>query len=212
MQLYSYYRSSASYRARIAMNWKDLDYELIPVHLLRDGGQQRKADYKKINPMGHVPALAHNGFCIGESMAIFDYIEQLQPEPRLFPTAPQPRARVLQICELINSGIQPLMNLKVTQRLESEFHFTPEQRLQWSKDWVEKGLFSLEALLKNTAGTYCLGDAVTAADMFLVPQCFSARRVQVDVASYPIIARIEQALLGLEAFEKAHPKNQPDSE
>lgn len=210
LKLYSYFRSSAAYRVRIGLHWKRLQFETIPVHLVKSGGEQHQSGYRKVNPMGHVPSLDHDGFVVAESMAILDYLDQVFPEQPLFPANPQDRARVIQICEIINSGIQPLQNLKVNQLLEKEFGQTKGDVERWNKYWIEKGLASLEKVLETTAGTHCLDGRVTAADAFLVPQCFSARRFGVDTSLFPVIHRVEQAALGLEAFVKAHPEKQPD--
>lgn len=210
LKLYSYFRSSASYRVRIALNWKQLPYEYVPVHLIKDGGQQNQAAYRRINPMGHVPALEHDGFLLAESVAIMQYLDSLQPERPLFPSDPRAHAKVLQICEVINSGIQPLQNIKVTKSLESDFGLGKPDVERWLKHWVEDGLQNLERLLETTAGTYCFGDEVTAADTFVIPQCFSSRRFGIRVENFPVLSRIEANATKLEPFRKAHPQQQPD--
>ncbi len=211
LKLYSYFRSSASYRVRIALHWKELPFEYIPIHLTRNGGEQHQAHFRKINPMGHVPALDHNGFLVSESMAIIDYLDQVYPQRPLFPQSLADRARVLQICEIINSGIQPLQNLKVGQFLVREMGVPEDATDKWCQHWIIKGFESLEKILASTAGTYCLGGEFTAADCFLVPQCHSARRFGVKVEDFPIIARIDAAVLELPAVQAARPGNQPDS-
>lgn len=210
LKLYSYFRSSASYRVRIGLNWKGLHYEYIPVHLLKDGGQQHKPEYRKVNPMGHVPALDHEGFLVAESVAILDYVDQMFPMKPLFLSHPKEKARVLQVCEVINSGIQPLQNLKVNQYQEKELGMSKEQVASWNQHWITRGLESLEKMLQTSAGTYCFGGEFSAADCFLVPQCFAARRFGVKVENYPIVARIEAACLKLEPVQRAHPEKQPD--
>jgi maleylacetoacetate isomerase len=210
LKLYSYFRSSASYRVRIGLNWKGLHYQYLPVHLINDGGQQHKADYRKVNPMGHVPALDHEGFLVAESVAILDYVDHMFPFKPLFPSHPKERARVLQVCELINSGIQPLQNLKVNQYFEKEFGHSKGDTERWNRHWIERGLESLEKLLSSSAGTYCFGGDFTAADCFLVPQCFAARRFGVRLEKYPVIMRIDQACSMVQAVQAAHPEKQPD--
>ncbi|MGE4130924.1 MAG: maleylacetoacetate isomerase [Bdellovibrionales bacterium] len=210
LQLYSYFRSSASYRVRIALNWKQLPHEYRAVHLVKDGGQQCSSDYERINPMRHVPALVHDDFVLAESLPIIEYLEERFPAHPLLPSSPQDKAVVRQICEFINSGIQPLQNLKVTQYLGTSMGQTPEQVKAWTTHWISKGYASLETLLAKTAGTYCFGGTFTAADCFLIPQCFSSRRFGVRPEDYPNIARIEQNGLKLEAVKKAHPEKQPD--
>lgn len=212
LKLYSYFRSSASYRVRIALHWKELPFEYLSVHLVRDGGGQHSANFRKINPMGHVPALDHDGFLVAESVAILDYLDHLAPARRLFPSDPRARATVMQITELLNSGIQPLQNLKVHKELESKYGFSKDQVGEWTRKWINDGFGSLERVLEKTAGTYCVGGEVSAADCFLIPQCFAARRFGVRVEDYPHIARIDAAAVKLPAFERAHPSKQPDFE
>lgn len=210
LKLYSYFRSSASYRVRIALHWKGLDFTYVPVHLVKDGGQQNQDEFRRVNPMGHVPALDHNGFLVAETVAIVDYLDRVFPQRPLFPSSPRDRALVLQMVEMINSGVQPLQNLKVNQFLEKEFKHDKSDVERWNKHWIEKGLTSLERFLEKTAGTHCLGGEITAADAFLIPQCFSSRRFGVMIEQFPVIARLEQQALKLEAFQKAHPEKQPD--
>jgi len=210
--LYSYYRSSASYRVRIALNLKGIKYEYRPIHLLKNGGEQFSADYRRLNPMSQVPCLIHNDRPIGQSMAICEYLDNITQQPRLFPLDPFDRAMVMQICEGFNSGIQPLQNTSVTGALEKKYGFTKAQLTEWIQHWNQKGLGGVEDLLKKTAGEYCLGDEVTAADCFLVPQVFSAKRFGVDLTPFPHIRRIEEAANRLEAFQLAQPSRQPDFE
>lgn len=210
LKLYSYFRSSASYRVRIGLNFKGLHYEYIPVHLLKDGGQQHQEAFRKVNPMGHVPALDHEGFLVAESVAILDYIDQMFPAKPLFPSHPKERARVLQVCEVINSGIQPLQNLKVNQYFEKEFGHGKADVERWNRHWIESGLKNLEKMLTTSAGTYCFGGEFTAADCFLVPQCFAARRFGVKIENYPVISRIHEACNKLAPVQAAHPEKQPD--
>lgn len=210
LKLYSYFRSSASYRVRIALNWKGLHFDYIPVHLLKNGGEQHQSTFRGLNPMGHVPALEHDGFVIAESMAIIEYVDMLFTRKPLFPMEPRDRARVLQICEIINSGIQPLQNLKVNQLLEAEFGQSKTNVEKWNRHWIEKGFSSLEKILQGCSGTYTYGGDFTAADCFLVPQCFTARRFGVRVEDYPNIARVEESLLKWPEVQAAHPQKQPD--
>jgi len=210
IKLYNYFRSSASYRVRIGLNYKQIPYEYISVHLVKNGGEQNQAAYLSINPMAHVPALDHNGFVIAESMAILDYLDQVTPEHPLFPKKPHDRARVMQICEVINSGIQPLQNLKVLQYLEKDLGHAKPESDKWVQHWVEKGFASLEKILVNTSGSYCFGGEFTAADCFLLPQCFAARRFGVQIEKFPHISRVETNGLKLPAVQAAHPEKQPD--
>lgn len=210
MKLYSYFRSSASYRVRIALHYKEMKFEYAPIHLVKDGGQQKAASFREINPMAHVPAIEHDGFVLAESVAIIDYLDQVSPAKPLFPSGPQERARVMQLCEIVNSGIQPLQNLKVTNFLEQSVGQTKDQANAWVTHWITSGLSGLEKLMEKTAGSYSFGGTVTAADCFLIPQCFAARRFKVRIEDYPVIAAVEANCLKLAAFQKAHPEKQPD--
>lgn len=209
-KLYNYFRSSASYRARIALNLKGIAFEYVPVHLIQDGGQQHRPEYRAVNPAGHVPTLEHDGFRVAETMAILQYLDDVQPTPRLFPTDARTRATVIQICELINSGIQPLGNLKVTKYLSKTLGLPKEIVDGWSRHWIEEGFRALEQVLAGCAGRHAVGDEITAADVYVVAQCFTARRFGVKVEDYPNLARVDAAASALEAFARAHPDKQPD--
>jgi len=208
MKLYSYFRSSASYRARIALHWKGLPFEYIPISLLK--GAQLSAEYRKINPMAHVPALEHEGFLVAESMAIIQYLDEVFAEKPLFPGNPRDKATVLQLCEVINSGIQPLQNLKVQRLLESTYGLQKSDSDGFVRHWISEGLANLEKLLEHTAGSFSFGGSVTAADCFIIPQCVTAKRFGVETASFPCLHRVFNNALVLEPFKKAHPEAQPD--
>lgn len=210
MKLYSYFRSSASYRVRIAMHWKELKFEYVPVPLLKES--QRSDEFRKINPMAHVPALEHDGFVIAESVAIIQYLDDIFPEKRLFPTEPRDKAQVLQICEVVNSGIQPLQNLKVQKLLEGQFGLSKSDSDGFVRHWIQDGLTNLEKILEHTAGSFCFGGEVTAADCFVIPQCATAKRFHVNIEQFPNLARVNANAIELEAFKKAHPERQPDSQ
>lgn len=211
LKLYSYFRSSASYRARIALSYKELAHEYIPVHIVKDGGEQNLPMFRRnVNPMGHVPAIDHDGFVLAETMAIISYLDDIAPERPLIPREAKARARVLQLCEIVNSGIQPLQNLKVTQYLERACGLAKDKSNAWVVHWVQEGLANLEQLLKTTAGRHSFGDDFTAADCFIIPQCFSSRRFDVRIEDFPTIARVEKAALALPAVQRAHPEKQPD--
>lgn len=211
LTLYNYFRSSSAYRVRIALNLKQIPYESIAVHLLNNGGEQNSATYKAVNPMAQVPTLADGDFTLGQSMAIISYIDELEPKPKLFPTHLKERARAIQLCEVINSGIQPLQNLRVLQELEGRFNADAAAKESWSQFWIQKGFEGLEALLKQTAGQFCMGDQPTAVDCFLIPQVFVANRFNLKVAEFSTIHKINQTCLALKPFIDAHPDNQPDS-
>ena len=208
--LYSYFRSSTSYRVRIAMNLKALNYEYKAIHLLKNGGEQHSAEYRKLNPAGEVPTLVHDGKVIGQSFAIIEYLDDIFPQNPLFPKDAFLKAKVRQFCEGINCGIHPLSNLKTTQVLDQKFKLNEQQRLEWNQHWIRIGLESLEKQIETTAGMYCFGDEITAADLFLIPQLFSANRFQVTIQDYPTLNRVNEKCLQIEAFQKAHPSLQPD--
>lgn len=210
--LYSYFRSSASFRVRIALHLKNIEFKYEPVHLLKEGGQQRKPAYLKLNPIGQVPTLVHEGKSIGQSVAIIEYLDEIFPVPRLFPKDAWMKARTRQICEIINSGIQPLHNLKVLQELERRYKIHDDEKANWSLFWIEKGLSAIENVLQETAGSYCIGDQVSAADVFLIPQIFGAQRYNFDINKYPRVGTIFQRCMSLEAFKNAQPSAQPDAE
>lgn len=210
--LYNYFRSSASYRVRLALHLKGLEFEYRPVHLLKEGGFQKKAEFATVNPMKHVPALVVDGFTVSESVAIIKYLDHLKPQPRLFPADPRAEASVLQICEMINSGIQPLQNLKVLGELD-RLGVSKDDQKEWVLKWVRGGFEALETLLARTAGEkHCFGDVWTAADCFLMPQVFAAARFGFTPDAYPTIARIHAALEKDPAVIAAHPMNQVDTE
>lgn len=209
--LYSYFRSSASYRVRIALNLKNAKYDYVAVHLLKDGGEQHKADYKKLNPLEQVPTLIHNGKNISQSMAIIQYLDDIITNPRLFPTTPLEKAQVIQFCEIINSGIQPLHNVSVAEKL-GYFGLDEKSKVEWNAYWIDKGLAALEAILKETAGTYSFGGKVTAADIFLVPQVVSARRFGGHPDNFPTLMRVFENCNKLDAFKNAEPTKQPDAQ
>lgn len=209
--LYSYYRSSCSYRVRIALHHKGLDFEYRAVHLVKDGGEQKKDDYLALNPMGEVPCLIHDGQAIAQSVAIIEYLETLQPEPRLYPGNAMGVARIRQVCEMINAGIQPIQNLRVLKGLDQRYHVGPEGKAEWVRHWITRGFEALESKVRETAGQFCMGDEVTAADVFLAPQVYNANRYQVDMDLFPTLNRINANCLALEAFQKADPSRQPDT-
>lgn len=212
LRLYSYYRSSSAWRVRIALNHKQLPYELIPVHLLRDGGEQKSREFRDRNPLMQVPVLELEGpsgpVRLTQSVAIIEYLEETQPTPALFPKDPISRARVRQLVETVNSGIQPLQNLATQHALRNQqVDPTPVTRA-----FVEAGLSALEELAKSSAGRFLVDDELSAADLYLVPQLGFARRIEIDLAPYPTLLRVERECEPIPAFVAAHPKSQPDFE
>lgn len=214
MKLYTYFRSSAAYRVRIALNLKGLDYEAVPVHLLREGGQHLMDNYLTINPSALVPALQDDRMTLTQSMAIIEYLDELHPMVPLLPKDAVGRARVREMAQIIACDIHPVNNLRVLKYLVKHLGLSEEAKTDWYRHWVIEGLRSLEAHLARNLGTgrFCHGDTPTIADCFLVPQVFNAQRFDIDVDAYPTIARINALCVDLPAFKAAHPSQQPDAE
>jgi maleylacetoacetate isomerase/maleylpyruvate isomerase len=214
LTLYSYYRSSAAYRVRIALNLKGLDYEIVPVHLARDGGEHLKPAYRAINPSSTVPALRlETGEVLAQSMAIIEYLDEVHPAPPLLPADARGRARVRAIAQMIACDIHPLNNLGVLKVLKHDLGASDEQKDRWYRHWVETGLGKVERVLADAPrGRFCHGDAPTLADCLLVPQVFNARRFNADLSGLSEIPRIVAECEALEAFRRAAPGNQPDAE
>jgi len=214
MKLHTYFRSSAAYRVRIALNLKGIDYEAVPVHLLRDGGQHHQPAYLNINPSGMVPTLQDERGTLTQSMAILEYLEETHPAIALLPVDPLGRARVRELAQIIACDIHPLNNLRVARYLVDELGISDAAKKTWLKHWVMDGFASMESHLARHPGTgkFCHGDTPTIADCFLVPQVFNAIRFEIDLAPYPNIARIYANCIALPAFVQAHPAQQPDAE
>ncbi len=213
MKLYDYFRSSAAYRVRIALNLKGLAPERVFVHLRK--GAQRADDYLALNPQGLVPALAtDDGAVLTQSLAIVEWLDETHPRPPLLPADPNGRARVRAVAMAIACDIHPLDNLRVLNYLVGTLGATGEQKDGWYKYWIDVGLEALETrLARETAtGHYCHGDTPTIADICLVPQLANARRVAIDLAPFPTLMRIETACNALPAFAAAAPARQPDAE
>src|SRR5690606_11283066 len=214
MKLYGYFRSSAAYRVRIALNLKGLDYEHVSDHLLKDGGQQFSESYKSLNPTSLIPTLVDGELAIGQSMAILEYLEETHPKPALLPSDAAGRARVRAIAQTIACDIHPLNNLRVLKHLKNGMGLDEETKNDWYRHWIDVGLNSLEAMLANSpaTGRYCHGDEVTLADVVLVPQVFNARRFNCDLSTMPTVTRIADTCSELDAFILAEPARQPDAE
>ena len=207
MDLFTYYRSTSSYRVRIALALKGLAFDAIPVNLIRDGGEQLKPDYRAINPQGRVPALRlDDGEVIIQSMAIIEYLDEFSPQPALLPVALLDRARHRQVAALIGSDIHPLHNVAVLNRLRGMGHDEGDVTA-WIGHWIGEGFAAVEALIGDSE--FCFG-AVGLADVYLLPQVYAARRFNVDMAPYPRICRVEALALQHPAFQTAHPDAQSD--
>lgn len=213
MNLYSYFRSSAAYRVRIALNLKGLAYRTLPVHLLRDGGEQHRPAYRAVNPAGLVPALEDRGHTLTQSLAILEYLEEQYPQTPLLPRGSADRARVRAIAQSIACEIHPLNNLRVLQYLSGTLGLGEEQKNAWYRHWVGEGLGAVERLLADDrrTGAFCHGDRPTLADCCLVPQVFNARRFGCELDAMPTILAIVARCQSLEAFQRAAPEHQPDA-
>ena len=214
LRLYTYWRSSAAYRVRIGLNLKELPYEQVPVHLIRDGGEQHAPGYARTNPQKLVPVLQHGERMIRQSMAILEYIDEVWDQHALLlPVTARGRARARALAQIVACEIHPLNNLRVLQFLEREWHAPQPERDEWVRHWIAEGFTALEALLADdpATGDFCEGDVPSIADCCLVPQLYNARRFAVDLTPYPTIRRIEATCLAHPAFDAARPEVQPDA-
>lgn len=213
--LFGYWRSSAAYRVRIALNLKGLSYETRPVHLVRDGGEQHAEGYRMINPQELIPCLLDGDRVITQSLAIMEYLDEMYPEPEtaLLPVDARSRAQVRALAMAVACDIHPLGNLRVLQQLEAQFGASEEQRAAWSRHWIATGFKAMEAMLTDNAATgrYCHGETPTMADACLVPQVYNALRWKLPLDDYPTLWRIYQACNELDAFRRAAPEVQPDA-
>jgi maleylpyruvate isomerase len=213
MKLYGYWRSSSTWRVRIALGWKGIPHEYQPVHMLRGGGEQHAAAYRAVNPLGEVPTLEWTDAGgtvrrLSQSFAIIDYLERVHPQPALIPADPFLGGRARQLAEIVNSGIQPLQNLGVLNRVRD----LQGDAQAWARHYMSRGLAAMEALAPETAGAFLVGDAPTVADVYLIPQLYNARRFAVDLTPYPTLLRAEASCQPLPAFADAHADRQPDAE
>ncbi|MBT2117248.1 maleylacetoacetate isomerase [Dyella sp. LX-66] len=211
--LYGYWRSSAAYRVRIALNLKGLAYDNRPVHLVRDGGEQHQQAYRALNPQELVPCLVDGAQVLTQSMAIMEYLDETHPAPALLPADAAGRARVRSLAQLLACDVHPLGNLRVLQYLGSELHVEESMRGSWSRHWIGEGFRALEAMLADSpaTGRYCHGDLPSLADACLVPQHYNAVRWKLPMEEFPTIRRIVDACQALEAFKRAAPEAQPDA-
>ncbi|CAN7719923.1 maleylacetoacetate isomerase [Acidovorax sp. LjRoot66] len=212
--LYTYFRSSAAYRVRIALNLKGLEASHIPVHLVRDGGEHLKPEYKAINPQGLVPVFGEDGMRVSQSLAILEYLEEKYPTTPLLPSALADRAYVRQLALVIACEIHPLNNLRVLKYLSSTLGVADAAKSDWIKHWIAQGFEALEAEIQAAghSGGFCFGEAPTLADCCLVPQVFNARRFEVDLSAYPALVAIDERCAALPAFQQAHPSAQADAQ
>lgn len=214
MKLYSFFRSSAAYRVRIALNLKGLSYEYLPVHLSRGGGEQHRPEYRKVNPQSLVPVLEDGEHLLAQSLAIMEFLDETRPEPPLLPKTPLERARVRALAQAIACEIHPLNNTRVLGYLTGAAKLTEDAKNAWYHHWIAVGFQALEARLAGdrATGRFCHGDAPGLADCCLVPQVANARRFKCDLAPYPTLVAIDGNCRALDAFQRAAPERQPDAE
>lgn len=212
MKLHGYFRSSAAFRVRIALNLKGLAYENAFVHLRK--GDQRGAEYLGLNPQALVPTLEHGPHALTQSLAIIEYLDESHPSPALLPKTPHERARVRALAQIVACDIHPIDNLRVLQYLAKELKADEAAVGRWFNHWIATGFGGLEATLAKdpATGRFCHGDAPGLADVCLVPQVFNSRRYSLDLSPYPTIRRIHDACMALPAFDAAQPSEQPDAE
>nr|UOU03307.1 glutathione S-transferase zeta 4 [Brachionus rubens] len=209
--LYNYFRSSSSWRVRIALELKNIEYEYRSINLIKDGGEQFSEEYTKINPKQEVPALKIDGQLFLQSLPIIEYLDETRPQgPQLIPKDPVKRARARIISEIINSGIQPYQNANVIKKIAQATQ-SEEKKLEWIKFYLTKGFKAIEAALIESSGKYCVGDDITIADLCLVPQVYSANRFNVDLTDFPNVRRVYAELEKVPAFIKAHAHRQIDT-
>jgi maleylpyruvate isomerase len=214
MKLYTFFRSSASYRVRIALNLKGLAYEQVPIHLRRGGGEQFATAYKAINPQALVPALEDSGQILTQSLAIMEYLDERHPEPPLLPSEPADRALVRSMALIVACEVHPIQNLRVLVYLKRNLNQSEDDLNRWAQHWINLGFSALEQLVVASPkrGKFCFGDAPTMADICLVPQLANARRFGCDVSQFPTLLQIEIHCAALPAFADAAPEKQPDAE
>lgn len=214
MKLHTYFRSSAAFRVRIALNLKGLPFDAVPVHLLRDGGEQHRDTYRALNPLCVVPVLQDGPLVLTQSLAIIEYLEETHPQPALLPATPAERARVRAIALAIACDIHPVNNLRVLQYLKGPLGHAQDEVDAWYRHWVQLGLSAVEQLLADhpQTGRFCHGDTPGLADCCLLPQVFNARRYGCPLDAMPTLQRIAAACEALPTFVAALPANQPDAE
>lgn len=212
IQLYGYWRSSATYRVRIALALKGVDYELVPVHMLKSGGEQHSDSFHQLNPNELVPVLKQGSVEINQSLVIMDYLDDHFSSPRLVPEKGQKKYLIQSLAQDVAIDVHPINNLRVGEYLVSSYGVTGEQKVQWMQHWIERGFTALEERISKCRGRFCVGDTVSLVDVCLVPQVYNAKRFGVDMTQFPNLNEIDLYCNTLDAFVDAHPSNQPDAE
>ncbi len=209
MKLYSYYRSTAAYRVRIALNLKGIQYQLVPVNLLKE--EEQSSDFSALNPQKMVPVLEHQGRRFFQSMAILEYLEEVYPQQPLLPESRVARTRVRALANIVACDIHPLNNLRILKYLKNTIDANDSLINGWYRHWIAQGFDAFEAYLQDSSSVLCCeGDSISMADVLLIPQIYNARRFNVDLKSYPLITGIEKHCLGYPEFDEAMPEKQPD--
>lgn len=207
-RLYTYFRSSSAWRVRLALAVKGVEYDAVPVNLLK--GEQLSADYADVNPLRAVPALVIDGQTLTESTAIIEYLEETRPSPPLLPNDPIGRAHTRRLAQIVVSDIQPVQNLRVLKKLDADHQVGADGKQAWARHWIAEGFVAFEKVLEQTSGRFSVGDDVTLADLCLLPQVYNARRFGVALDPFPLLSAIESRLAELPAFASSHPTKQPD--
>lgn len=211
MKLYTYFRSSATYRVRIALNLKGIEADLIPVHLVNNGGEHHSDAYRQINPNELVPTLTENNFTLTQSLSMIEYLDEKYPDIALLPQEIEQRALVRAFSLSIACDIHPLNNLRILQYLKNTLNVSDEQKNAWYAHWIEAGFQALEAQLAHSNGKFCFGEQATLADCCLIPQVYNAKRFKIDLSAYPKIESIYAYCNTLDAFQQASPEAQPEA-
>jgi len=211
MKLYTFYKSSAAYRVRIAMNLKGLDYEALPINIVEDGGQQHEKSFHEVNPQELIPALIDEGESYTQSLAIIEYVDELNPEIPLMPESPRDRALVKAMALTIACDIHPLNNLRVLNYLREELGQNDDAVQKWYAHWITINFEGLEEQVNAHGGDYCFGNTITIADIFLIPQMANAKRSKIDLTPFPKLCAIDKMLSEHPAFQAAAPEQQPDA-
>lgn len=213
IKLYGYWRSTAAYRVRIALNMKQIAYSNQSIHLVKEGGEQNKPEYLALNPQALVPTIVDGDFVLGQSIAILEYLEEKYPQPALLPKDIKLRAFARQLCQLIASDIHPLNNLRVLQYLSNELNLADDAKKTWYHRWLHRGFTAYESLVSKHSvnGNYSIGDELSLADVCLIPQIYNAHRFDFPMDGFPRLMTINENCLKLERFRNAVPENQPDA-
>ena len=214
LKLYGYFRSSAAYRVRIALNLKKIEWTSEAIHLTKNGGEQFHEPYKKVNPQSLLPTIEENGEQLTQSLAILEYLDELYPDPPLLPKLPIHRAQARALALAVACDIHPINNLRVLKYLTQKMGLDAAHKTEWYRHWISVGLKAIETMLEQQTETaeFCFGSQVSLADICLIPQVFNANRFDCDLSAYPIITRINANCLAIEEFQKAEPQNQEDAE